>query len=241
MSSRADGPERYKKLGALFAQAQKLGDSELASFLDRSCAGDPDLRKELQNLLAFKDERKRFLDSTGLNRHRFEQLIPPMTKALQERAERPRRVGSYKILETLGEGGMGVVYLAEQTEAVSRRVALKVIQVGMNTREVIARFEAERQLLAIMNHPGIARVYDAGVTEDGRPYFAMEHVKGLDITEYCDRHRLSVKERLQLFIQVCHGVEHAHRQGVIHRDIKPQPLDRRHRRRLVLRCQQLSR
>ena len=133
----------------------------------------------------------------------------------------PGQIGPYKILEVLGEGGMGVVYLAEQKEPVRRRVALKVIKLGMDTKEVVARFEAERQALAQMNHPNIARVHDAGATDDGRPYFAMEAIEGVPITDYCDRHKLSIKDRLNLFLQVCQGVSHAHHRGIIHRDIKP--------------------
>src|SRR5262245_21058547 len=132
-----------------------------------------------------------------------------------------QRIGPYQILETLGEGGMGVVYLAEQKEPVRRRVALKLIKLGMDTREVIARFESERQALAMMNHPNVAGVLDAGATAAGRPYFVMEYVSGLPITGYCDRHRLGVRERLELFIDVCAAVQHAHQKGIIHRDIKP--------------------
>src|SRR5262249_27110884 len=121
----------------------------------------------------------------------------------------------------IGEGGCGVVYLAEQLEPVRRRVALKVIKLGMDTEEVVARFEAERQALALMNHPNIAKVLDAGSTAAGRPYFVMELVPGTRITEYCDKHRLSTSERLGLFVQVCQAVQHAHQKGVIHRDIKP--------------------
>jgi serine/threonine protein kinase/tetratricopeptide (TPR) repeat protein len=133
----------------------------------------------------------------------------------------PLRIGPYRLLDILGEGGMGVVYHAEQTEPVARRVALKIIKLGMDTKEVVARFDAERQALALMDHPAIARVYDAGVTEGGRPYFVMELVPGLPITDYCDRERLDTRERLGLFIQVCQAVQHAHQKGVIHRDLKP--------------------
>ena len=129
--------------------------------------------------------------------------------------------GRYRLLERLGEGGMGEVFLAEQSEPVRRRVALKIIKLGMDTKEVVARFEAERQALALMNHPNVARVFDAGATEQGRPYFVMEHVPGVSITEYCDRERLTTKQRLALFQQVCHAVQHAHQKGIIHRDIKP--------------------
>jgi serine/threonine protein kinase len=134
---------------------------------------------------------------------------------------RPEHIGPYRILRVLGEGGMGVVYLAEQTEPIKRRVALKLIKLGMDTKHVVARFEAERQALAMMNHPNIARVHDAGATADGRPYFVMEHVAGIPLNEYCDGHKLSLAERLELFLQVCHGVQHAHHKGIIHRDLKP--------------------
>ena len=133
----------------------------------------------------------------------------------------PERVGPYRILERLGEGGMGVVYLAEQTRPVRRKVALKVIKQGMDTKQVVARFEAERQALAMMDHASVAKVFDAGTTPHGRPYFVMEYVKGVPITEHCDRHRLSNRERLDLFMQVCEGVQHAHQKAIIHRDLKP--------------------
>ncbi len=131
------------------------------------------------------------------------------------------RIGRYRLLRILGEGGMGMVYLAEQEGEIQRKVALKVIKPGMDSKRVIARFEAERQALALLDHPNIAHVFDAGTTESGRPYFAMEHVKGLPITEYCDRHKLNIEARLRLFQQVCHGVQHAHQKGIIHRDLKP--------------------
>ncbi len=130
-------------------------------------------------------------------------------------------LGRYKILEKVGEGGFGVVYVAEQREPVKRRVALKIIKLGMDTRQVVGRFEAERQALAMMDHPNIAKVLDAGATEEGRPFFVMELVRGIRITDYCDQHRLSTTERLKLFIQVCHAIQHAHQKGIIHRDIKP--------------------
>ncbi|MBN2130716.1 MAG: serine/threonine protein kinase [Sedimentisphaerales bacterium] len=131
------------------------------------------------------------------------------------------RVGRYKLLRVLGEGGMAVVYLAQQDQPIRRRVALKIVKPGMDSKRVVARFEAERQTLALLDHPNIAHVYDAGTTEAGRLYFVMEHVRGLPITAYCDRHRLSIDERLGLFQQVCHAVQHAHQKGIIHRDIKP--------------------
>src|SRR5437764_5331936 len=136
--------------------------------------------------------------------------------------ERPGiKIGRYKLLEQLGEGGMGTVWVAEQTEPVRRKVALKLIKPGMDSKQVLARFEAERQALALMDHPNIAKVLDGGLTEAGRPFFVMEYVKGVPITDYCDAARLSVPERLQLFTQVCQAVQHAHQKGIIHRDLKP--------------------
>src|SRR6188768_1201081 len=131
------------------------------------------------------------------------------------------RIGPYKLLQEIGEGGFGVVWMVEQQEPIRRCVALKIIKLGMDTREVIARFEAERQALALMDHPNIARVFDAGATDTGRPYFVMELVRGVAITRYCDENRLSAEARLQLFVSVCHAVQHAHQKGVIHRDLKP--------------------
>src|SRR5580658_3397252 len=130
-------------------------------------------------------------------------------------------IGPYRLLQLLGEGGMGEVWLAEQKTPIHRTVALKLIKAGMDTKAVVARFESERQALALMDHPNIARVFDAGSTAEGRPYFVMEYVPGLPITEYCDKHRLTIKERLELFMQVCEGVQHAHQKAIIHRDLKP--------------------
>jgi serine/threonine protein kinase len=130
-------------------------------------------------------------------------------------------VGPYHLLQLAGEGGMGEVWIAEQKEPVRRRVALKVIRAGMDTREVVARFASERQALALMDHPAIAKVFDAGSTAEGRPYFVMEYVPGMAITDYCDRHKLTLRERLGLFERVCEGVQHAHQKAIIHRDLKP--------------------
>src|SRR5437867_291141 len=132
-----------------------------------------------------------------------------------------QRVGPYRLLQRLGEGGMGEVWLAEQNEPVRRRVALKIIKQGMDTKQVVARFEAERQALAVMDHPLVAKVFDAGTTPEGRPYFAMEYVPGVPITEHCDRQNLTTEKRLRLFMQVCEGVQHAHHKAIIHRDLKP--------------------
>ncbi|MDB5172948.1 MAG: pknB 2, partial [Phycisphaerales bacterium] len=133
----------------------------------------------------------------------------------------PEFIGAFRVLEVIGEGGMGVVYKAEQREPVRRIVALKVIKLGMDTKEVVARFEAERQALAMLSHPNVAKVFEAGMTGQGRPYFAMEHVPGVPLTDYCDNNKLSTDERLELIIPVCQAVQHAHQKGVIHRDLKP--------------------
>src|SRR5215471_9754833 len=132
-----------------------------------------------------------------------------------------QRCGPYRIVQLLGTGGMGSVYLAQQEAPIRRRVALKLIKLGMDTDEVIARFESERQALALMDHPNIARVFDAGVSDHGRPYFVMEHVQGVSLTRYCDEHRLTTRQRLELFRPVCMAIHHAHQKGIIHRDVKP--------------------
>ena len=153
----------------------------------------------------------------GLSRNRIDRR-----RLLESAVVQPRHgIGPYKLLQKIGEGGMGVVYMAEQDQPVRRRVALKIIKPGMDTGQVIARFEAERQALALMEHPNIARVFDAGVTESGRPFFVMELIKGVPITEYCDQAQLSPRERLELFVPICQAIQHAHQKGVIHRDVKP--------------------
>lgn len=131
------------------------------------------------------------------------------------------KIGNYELIEQIGEGGMGLVYLAQQNQPVKRKVALKIIKLGMDTKQVVTRFETERQTLAVLEHPNIAHVFDAGTTETGRPYFVMEYVDGWSITKYCDEHKLSIEQRLGLFQQVCEGVHHAHQKGIIHRDLKP--------------------
>jgi serine/threonine protein kinase/tetratricopeptide (TPR) repeat protein len=171
------------------------------------------------------DEAK-FCNGCGLQLESVDEraVSSPWTKTLQAPVEQLKAgatiAGKYKLIDELGRGGMGVVYLAEQVAPIQRKVAVKIIKLGMDTKQVIARFEAERQALALMDHPSIAKVYDAGATETGRPYFVMEYVKGVPITEYCDTHRLNNSERLELFQEVCHGVQHAHQKGIIHRDIK---------------------
>ncbi|MBM3855425.1 MAG: serine/threonine protein kinase, partial [Verrucomicrobia bacterium] len=195
----------------LFDAARTMPSPERVAYLDRECAGDPALRARVEALLLGDHEAGSFLDS------------PLATLATGAPFEETAglRIGRYKLLEKIGEGGCGVVWMAEQSEPVRRRVALKVIKLGMDTREVIARFEAERQALALMDHPNIARVLDGGATDTGRPFFVMELVRGLPITRYCDEAKLTPTQRLELFITVCSAVQHAHQKGVIHRDLKP--------------------
>ena len=194
----------------LFAEVRRLSTpAARAAYLEQACAGDNALRQRVESLLRAIGEL------TEKTAEAATTLVAPII-------ERPGdRIGRYKLLEKLGEGGCGVVYVAEQEEPVRRRVALKVIKLGMDTRAVVARFEAERQALAMMDHPNIAKVLDAGATETGRPYFVMELVRGIRITDYCDQNNLRTSERLDLFIKVCHAIQHAHQKGIIHRDIKP--------------------
>jgi eukaryotic-like serine/threonine-protein kinase len=199
------------QLKELFAQALKIeAPVEREKFLAEACTGQPELRMQLDSLLAAHDQAGDFLAQT---------MKLPMVEFESERMGSV--IGRYKLLEKIGEGGFGVVYMAEQQEPVQRKVALKIIKAGMDTREVIARFEAERQALALMDHPNIAKVLDAGTTETKRPYFVMELVRGIPITDYCDEKNLSTTERLQLFIKVCQAIQHAHQKAVIHRDLKP--------------------
>jgi serine/threonine protein kinase/WD40 repeat protein len=186
---------------------------ERVAYLDRVCAGKAELRQHLDGMLDIEDQVGSFLESPALA------LGTTIEASLAERSGTV--IGPYKLLEQIGEGGMGLVFVAEQTQPVQRRVALKVIKPGMDSRQVIARFEAERQALALMDHPNIARVFDGGTTASGRPYFVMELVRGLPITQFCDDNRLTIQQRLHLFHAVCLAVQHAHHKGVIHRDIKP--------------------
>jgi non-specific serine/threonine protein kinase/serine/threonine-protein kinase len=195
-------------LGAL----ELTSPAKLAAYLDEACANDVALRRRVDELLQAHREAGGFLGGRQLE---AADLQAPLL-------EQPGAViGPYQLLEQIGEGGFGVVFLAEQSAPVRRRVALKVIKAGMDTRQVIARFEAERQALALMDHAGIAKIYDAGATENGRPYFVMELVQGVPITDYCDQTNLNTRERLELIVTVCHAVQHAHQKGVIHRDLKP--------------------
>jgi serine/threonine protein kinase len=206
---------------SLFLATSDLADpAERAAFLDRECGGDAELRARVEALLRANDAAP----------------LPPAPEATvdsadgqpatEDRADPTARVGAvlagrYKLVEAIGEGGMGSVFLAQQTEPVKRAVAVKVIKAGMDCRAVLARFEAERQALAMMDHPNIAKVLDAGTTDGGRPFFVMELVKGTPITRYCDEHKLTPRQRLELFVPVCQAIQHAHQKGIVHRDIKP--------------------
>ncbi|MEZ6097449.1 MAG: serine/threonine-protein kinase [Pirellulaceae bacterium] len=198
----------------LFLAVLATPEDQREAYVDQHCWGNEELKVAVWRLLDKRDEAKSFLEHGALAVDGTD-----LEKALAESVG--DQVGPYKLLRVVGEGGMGVVYLAEQQAPVRRQVALKVIKPGMDTKQVIARFEAERQALAMMDHPFIARVFDAATTDACRPYFVMEFVGGLPITEYCDNHRLNVRQRLELFAKVCRAIQHAHQKGIIHRDIKP--------------------
>ena len=221
--------ERESKEVLIFNATLELSaPAERAAYLDKACAGDSLLRERVEALLLVHAEANSFFGTAPGEGERLlfpapavpvgpggTLLVAPITEKEGD------RIGRYKLLQQIGEGGCGTVYMAEQEEPVRRRVALKVIKLGMDTKSVIARFEAERQALALMDHPNIAKVLDAGATDTGRPYFVMELVRGVRITEYCDEARLSTHERLDLFVKVCQAIQHAHQKGIIHRDIKP--------------------
>jgi len=209
---------------ATFRRAVEIFDRVLAEppasrtlVLDRLCGDDAELRDHVARLLKHAETETR--EALCLDSGRSDERGDMNEVELVERAG--SMIGPYKLLQKIGEGGFGVVYMAEQQRPVVRRVALKIIKLGMDTKQVIGRFEAERQALAMMDHPNIARVLDAGATESGRPYFVMELVRGVPLTEFCDHHNLSARERIELFVDVCYAVQHAHMKGIIHRDLKP--------------------
>src|ERR1043166_6975393 len=245
--------DTHQREAALFDAAAQLREPQRSDYLDQSCGGDDSLRQRLLALLRAHENTDSFLERP-LQTPGSETTLPLSIPL----AEKPGdKIGRYKLLQQIGEGGCGVVYMAEQEEPVRRRVALKIIKLGMDTKQVIARFEAERQALAMMEHPNIAKIYDAGATDSptilatparvpacpagsdvagrdagapgdagaalpaGRPYFVMELVRGVKITKYCDEKKLPTRQRLELFIQVCGAIQHAHQKGIIHRDIKP--------------------
>jgi eukaryotic-like serine/threonine-protein kinase len=207
-------PEQSPAESIFFAALEIRSPEERAAYLDDACGNDGELRRRVERLLSVHPQVGSFLEPAQPSAE---------TAFYQSPAEAVGRVvaGRYKLVEEIGEGGMGTVWIAEQLQPVKRRVALKLIKAGMDSKSVLARFEAERQALAVMDHPNIAKVLDGGLTDSGRPYFVMEYVKGMPITEYCDAARMSVAERLSLFVQVCSAVQHAHQKGIIHRDLKP--------------------
>ena len=198
----------------LFDAARKITDPVArAAFLDQACAGNAALRASVESLLN--------APATNLAAFDAPSAVAPTVIGAALPVVGTLLAGRYKLLENIGVGGMGTVWVAEQQAPVKRKVAVKLIKAGMDSRQVLARFEAERQALALMDHPNIAKVFDGGVTDQGHPFFVMEYVKGVPLTDYCDRARLSVKERLKLFIPVCQAVQHAHHKGIVHRDLKP--------------------
>ena len=199
----------------IFTRALELPPEGRRAYLEQACAGNEDLRRKVEALLAVHQRSGEFMRDSPWG------LESREVRAAQIGEQPGDRIDRYKLLQQIGEGGCGIVFMAEQDQPIKRRVALKIIKPGMDTKNVIARFEAERQALALMDHPNIAKVFDAGATASGRPYFVMELIRGIKITEYCDQNSLSLEERLKLFIQVCNAIQHAHQKGIIHRDIKP--------------------
>lgn len=210
---------RHERLQKIFLTAVELVQSEREKYLDQECGEDAELRADVEEMLEADfnahTQAGQFLQQSGID------LKRQLESAKKEATSNSREIGPYKILQEIGHGGMGTVFMAEQSKPVRRRVALKLVRAGMDTKQIITRFEAERQALAMMDHVNIAKVLDAGATDDGVPYFVMELVRGISITEYCDQYKLSIEERMKLFMQACRAIQHAHQKGIIHRDIKP--------------------
>ncbi|HXY36482.1 MAG TPA: serine/threonine-protein kinase, partial [Planctomycetaceae bacterium] len=207
-----------REQAVFLAAVQSKDPAERAEVLNAQCAGDDEMRARVEALLQAHDKPSKL---PGVEHS--EVAAGSRATVIDSSATPAGRLiaGRYRLLEEIGEGGMGTVWAADQLQPVRRRVAIKLIKPGMDSRQVLSRFEAERQALAVMDHPNIAKVLDGGVTDQGHPYFVMEYVKGVPITDYCDRARVTIEERLKLFTQVCQAVQHAHQKGIIHRDLKP--------------------
>jgi len=207
-------PERWQQIRGVFDQATSLGDEERAAYLDRVCAADPDLRHEVESLLQSNHQAGTgFLNTPAID-------LAPRSGSGPSRVG--RRIGSYNIVQEIGHGGMGEVYRAGRADGqYEKEVAIKLVRGGYDTASVLERFRHERQILASLDHPNIARLLDGGTTDEGIPYLVMELIEGTPIDQYCDGHKLNVSERLRLFVQVCSAVQYAHQRLVIHRDIKP--------------------
>src|SRR5215471_945418 len=204
-----ENPEQWQKVKKIVGSVLEKSPEERAGYLDQVCGSDRVLRSEIESLLGAYDT------SHGLPE-------PSVETRVDDAGQTVKSLGPYRLLKKLGEGGMGQVWLADQVSPVQREVALKLIKAGVYDDSALRRFQSERQSLAIMNHPVIAKVFDAGTTPDGQPYFVMEYVPGVPITDYCDQKKLKIRARLELFIQACEGVQHAHQKAVIHRDLKPE-------------------
>jgi serine/threonine protein kinase len=206
----------------IYLAVRDIAADRRIAYLDQACEGDAELRQRVERMLGKAEAANAFFDEhPDPDRETRTRLLDPEKFNPTSVETEGSVIGRYKLLQKIGEGGMGVVYMAEQSVPIHRMVALKIIKLGMDTRQVVARFEAEQQALARMDHPNIAGVLDAGATETGRPYFVMEMVRGMPITEFCNESKLTNEERLRLFMEVCHAVQHAHQKGIIHRDLKP--------------------
>ena len=208
---------------SLFFKAREIPDpDQRLAFLEEACGDIPELLGKVLELLTVEERAEAYFGDSDLRDPSNDRTVAMPPGEMAGLLEQPGLIiDRYKLLQKIGEGGFGTVWMAEQTEPVTRRVALKIIKQGMDTHEVIARFEAERQALAMMDHPNIARVFDAGATQQGRPYFVMELVKGMPVTEFCSERKLTTRQRLELFGDICSAVNHAHQKGIIHRDLKP--------------------
>jgi eukaryotic-like serine/threonine-protein kinase len=214
-------PERQSRVERLVEAALELDEQQRGEFLERQCAGDMSLRREVESLLTFGKDAENFMEASALQVAAKALAMEDHAPQGGEENAQVRSIGAYQLLSKIGEGGMGQVWLAEQTAPLQRRVALKLIRWGMCDDTLLHRFQGERQSLAVMDHPSIAKVFDAGATAEGQPYFVMEYVAGVPITDYCDQKKLKIPDRLELFIKVCEGVQHAHQKAIIHRDLKP--------------------